>query len=106
MGGAGRLAGSLVVSFRRGRRFAFFTWAAVTAWTLAAVEAVAAIEPVAAITISEPAPAALVALAVAIGLAHHGRLAFLVRVHPDGEVAQDILVESLLAFDLGERGRR
>ena len=49
--------------------------------------------------------AALVAI-VAVGLAHHRRGAFLVRLDADGEVAQHVFVEALLALDLVERRRR
>src|SRR5215510_14771583 len=49
--------------------------------------------------------AALLAIAVAVGLAHHGRRPGLVLVDAHREVAQDILVEALLPFDLGKRRR-
>src|SRR5258708_6887957 len=52
------------------------------------------------------AEAAVVALAVAVDLAHHCGRAFLMLVHANGDVAQHILVEPLLALDLVERGRR
>src|SRR5262245_24535549 len=50
---------------------------------------------------------ALLAVAVTIRLAHHGRRPGLVLVDAHREIAQDILVEALLALDLGQRrGRR
>src|SRR5439155_6096950 len=52
------------------------------------------------------AETAILALAIAVGLAHHGGRTFLVLVHSDGEIAQYILVEPLLPLDLVERSRR
>ena len=45
-------------------------------------------------------------IAVAVGFAHHRRGTFLVLFDADGEVAQHIFVQPLLALDLVERGRR
>src|SRR6476659_9929200 len=50
--------------------------------------------------------AAFLAFAFAIRFAHHGRGSFLVLINPDGEIAQHVLAEPFLAFDLIERGRR
>ena len=72
--------------------------APVTAKSAAATEAIAAI--------AEAAAAALVALAVALDLAHHGRRAFLKLVDANGEIAQHVFVDALLALDLHDRGRR
>src|SRR6476659_2193250 len=54
----------------------------------------------------EPVTAALIALAIAVGLAHHRGGAFLVLVDPDGEIAQHVFRETLLPLDFGECGRR
>ena len=61
------------------------------------------IEPVAAV---EAIAAALIAIAVAIGLAHHRRGAFLVRIDAHRYVAQHVFVQALLPLDLGQRGGR
>src|SRR5262249_46691671 len=56
----------------------------------------------------EEAPLAtpLVAITVAIRLAHHGGRTLLVGVDPDRQVAQHIFVQALLALDFGQgRGR-
>src|SRR5262249_51706942 len=72
---------------------------------VAAVLATVAIAEAAAITIAK-AETPIVALAVAVGLAHHRGGAFLVLVHPNRQVAQHILAEPLLSLDLVEGGRR
>src|SRR5262245_6737863 len=59
----------------------------------------------ASLTLATALAAALLAIAVAVGLAHHGRRPGLVLVDAHREVAQDILVEALLPFDLGKRRR-
>ncbi len=70
-------------------------------------EAAAAISAEAALAIAEAAAATLVALAVALDLAHHRRRAFLKFVDANGEIAQHVFVDALLALDLGQRrGRR
>ena len=48
----------------------------------------------------------IVALAVAIDLAHHRGWAFLVLVHADGDVAQHVLAEPFLTLDLVESSSR
>src|SRR5262249_40687412 len=48
----------------------------------------------------------LVALAVAVDLAHHRGGAILERVHANGQIAQDVLAEALLPLDLVEGGGR
>src|SRR6266511_2949861 len=48
---------------------------------------------------------AAIALAVAIGLAHHRGGAFLVLVHPHRKIAQHVLAQPLLPLDLIEGGR-
>src|SRR3954468_15814295 len=68
--------------------------------TIAPVAAIETVAPV------EPAAAALIALAIAVRLAHHCRGTFLVLVDAHREVAQHVLAQTLLAFDLGDRGSR
>jgi putative ubiquitin-RnfH superfamily antitoxin RatB of RatAB toxin-antitoxin module len=63
-----------------------------------------AIAEAAAVTIAK-AETAIVALAVAVDLAHHRGGTFLVLVHANREVAQHILAEPLLPLDLAEGGR-
>ena len=72
--------------------------AAITAETIAAAVAEAA-------AAAAEAAATLVALAVAIDLAHHRGGAFLEFVDADGEIAQHVFVDALLALDLGQRRR-
>src|SRR5262249_47021197 len=69
---------------------------AVTAAAAAAVATLAAF--------SETATVAFVAFAIAVGLAHHGRGAFLQRVDANGEKAQHVLVDALLPLDLRDGG--
>src|SRR5580704_600374 len=59
-----------------------------------------------AVTVAPPVAAALVAIAVAVGLAHHRRRTGLVLVHPHRNGAQHILADVLLPFDLDEGRRR
>ncbi len=75
--------------------------------TIAAVaEAATATEATVAAEAAVAEAAALVALTVAIDLAHHRRGAFLEFFDADGEVAQHVFVDALLTLDLGQRGRR
>src|SRR5690348_7650520 len=72
-----------------------------------ATVAVAAIAAVATIAVAEAAAAVTALVAVAVRLAHHRRGAFLELFDADGEIAQHVLREALLALDLGQRsGRR
>src|SRR5215469_3374335 len=50
--------------------------------------------------------ATLLAVAVAVGFAHHRGGAVLVGVDANRQVPQHFFVETLLTLDLGERGRR
>src|SRR6185312_7537434 len=50
--------------------------------------------------------ATVVAITVAIGLAHHRRGTFLVFVDTNAEVADHVFADPLLPLDLGDRGRR
>src|SRR5256885_12714050 len=81
---------------------------AVTAWRpVAAVATKSAAATKAIAAVAEAAAATLVALAVALDLAHHRRRAFLQLVDANGEIAQHVFVDALLALDLGQRrGRR
>src|SRR3954464_1204953 len=73
-------------------------WAAIPAGTT--VSTVTPIESV------EPVATPLVTLAVAVDLAHHRGGAFFVLVDTDGQIAQHVFGETLLALDFGECGRR
>src|SRR5262252_3095430 len=85
---------------------AFPRWTAVAlTLAVAAVLATVAIAEAAAVTIAK-AETAIVALAVAVDLAHHRGGTFLVLVHANREVAQHVLAEPLLPLDLVEGGRR
>src|SRR5207344_1698494 len=53
--------------------------------------------------VATEAAAAIVTLAVAISLAHHRRGTFLVLFDADGEIADDVFRDPLLALDLGDR---
>src|SRR3954470_15601330 len=80
---------------------------AVTAWRPGApASAKSAAAPKAIAAVAEAAAATLVALAVALDLAHHRRRAFFQLVDPNGEIAQHVFVDALLALDLGQRRRR
>src|SRR6478672_5963616 len=83
-------------------------WTAVaaesTAFTIAA-EAAIAVATEAAFAVTAETAAAIVALAVTIGLAHHRRGTFLVLFDADGEVADDVFADPLLALDLRDRSR-
>src|SRR5581483_258200 len=78
-----------------------FELVAAAAATLGPVTAVAARAAIAAVT-----PIAAVAVAALVA-AHHRRRTRLVRVHAQGHVADDVLVDLGLALELGDdRGRR
>ena len=57
-------------------------------------------------TTAAKAAAALVALTVAIDLAHHRGRTFLQLFDAHGEIADDVFVDALLTLDFGERGCR
>src|SRR5205814_1628073 len=90
---------------RRRRLFAVTRAARPVAAIPAIAKAVAAIAEAVA-TIAEASTAALVALAVAVGLAHHRGRALFVLVDAHRQVAQHVFRQPLLALDLGQRGRR
>src|ERR1035437_978946 len=92
---------SSLLPYQFGRRIAVITRTAVT---VAARSTVTTAE-ITAIPVTEPA-AAFVALTIAVDLAHHCRGTFLVLLDADGNVAQNLFIEPLLPFDLGERSRR
>src|SRR3954469_10986680 len=81
---------------------------AVTAWRpVAPVSAKSAAATKAIAAVAEAAAATLVALAIALDLAHHRRRAFFQLIDANGEIAQHVFVDALLALDLGQRrGRR
>jgi hypothetical protein len=76
-----------------------------TARTAIATEAAVtvAIATVSALAVAAEATAPVIALTVAIGLAHHRRGTFLMLFDANGEVTDHILADALLALDLGDR---
>src|ERR1700684_3877421 len=104
-----RLAVTLPWLFLRRRRCFSFVGAfartpVAAARTVTAVAAVSeAVTPVAvAETIATVAPA-VVAVAITLRPAHHGRRALFVLLNPDGEIAQHVFIETLQPLDLGDR---
>src|SRR5262249_22970713 len=81
------------------------TFASGATLTVATVLTAVAITEAAAIAVAK-SKAPLVALAVALDLAHHCRGAFLVLAHPDAEGTPHVLAQPLLPLDLVERRRR
>src|SRR5579871_511731 len=106
---------SLLPGRRRGGLLIFTRAARRTVATRTAIVAVAATEAAAVLTVAAEATilartaiaeaAVATIVAIAIGLAHHRRGAFLEFVDAHGEIAQHVLVDALLAFDLGNNGR-
>src|SRR5579872_2346108 len=72
----------------------------------AAIAAESAVAIAAESAVAVTARAAAPVVAVAIGFAHHGRRTFLELFDADGEIADHIFTDPLLALDLGNRGRR
>src|SRR5690349_4908800 len=106
--GGGRTGGALemlrtALCLLLGRSGFFAAFLAAASATITARATVTAITTIVAV---KPITAAFVALAITVGLAHHCGGAFLVRVDADGEVAQHVFGNALLALDLGKRGRR
>src|SRR5258708_34883195 len=73
--------------------------------SVAAEDAAVAFAPEAAFAVTAEPAAAIVALAVTIGLAHHRRGTFLMLFDADGEIADDVFADPLLALDLRDRSR-
>src|SRR4030088_3701577 len=67
--------------------------------------AAVAIAAEAAIAVAPEAAATVVAITIAIGLAHHRRGTFLVLLDANGEIADHVFADPLLALDLGDRRR-
>src|SRR6202035_1787785 len=57
-----------------------------------------------AIAVATESAAAVVAIAVAIGFAHHRRGTFLMLFDANGEIADHVFADPLLPLDLGDRG--
>src|SRR5579863_1249111 len=69
----------------------------------AVARTVPSVTPIEAVAAIAALATAVVAVTIALGAAHHGGRAFLVRVDPDREIAQNILVETFQPLDLIDR---
>src|SRR5580704_2973941 len=75
--------------------------------TVTAVAATVTVAPETAFAVAtEAATTTVIAIAVAIGLAHHGRRAFLVFLDANTEIADHVFADPLLPLDFGDRRRR
>src|SRR3984893_8990342 len=75
-------------------------------WTVTTITTTVTIATEAAVAVAAEPAATVVAITIAIRLAHHGRRTFFVFFDANGQIANHVFADPLLALDLGDSGRR
>src|ERR1700730_5286247 len=75
-------------------------------WTVTTITTTVTIATEAAVAVAADPAATVVAITIAIRLAHHGRRTFFVFFDANGQIANHVFADPLLALDLGDSGRR